>query len=136
MASDLVRVNNVDTCAVCRYSAKDHPNPRLFLRALWYGRVPEDGPQEGHEAVWDAGMKNRPYMEERLKPRARAVIFKTTESLSIKTSQRVYIRWYGSSKPRERSIHRPTTFSQASGAASKNPSGRASITQTDSESSI
>jgi hypothetical protein len=49
-----------------------------------------------------------------------------TESRSIKTSQRVYIRWYGSSKPRERSIHRPTTFSQAYGAASKNGSGRAS----------
>src|SRR6266849_6019652 len=48
-----------------------------------------------------------------------------TENLSIKTSQRAYIRWYGSSKPKERPIHEPIIFSPAYGAASKNVSRRA-----------
>src|SRR5437667_5755734 len=48
-----------------------------------------------------------------------------TENLSIKTSQQVYIRWYGSSKPKERSIHEPIAFSPSYGAASKNVSTRA-----------
>src|SRR5436309_14580880 len=48
-----------------------------------------------------------------------------TENLCIKTSQQVYIRWYGSSKPKERSIHEPIIFSPAYGAASKNVSRRA-----------
>src|SRR5437660_12852316 len=48
-----------------------------------------------------------------------------TENLNIKTSQRAYIRWYGSSKPKERSIREPITFSPAYGAASKNGSRRA-----------
>src|SRR5436853_3576480 len=48
-----------------------------------------------------------------------------TENLIIKTSQQVYIRWYGSSKPKERSIHEPIAFSPSYGAASKNVSRRA-----------
>src|SRR5438132_12628492 len=43
-----------------------------------------------------------------------------TENPSIKTSQQVYIRWYGSSKPKERSIHEPIAFSPSYGAAAKN----------------
>src|SRR5437660_8194258 len=48
-----------------------------------------------------------------------------TENLGTKTSQQVCIRWYGSSKPKERSIHEPNIFSPAYGAASKNVSRRA-----------
>src|SRR5258706_414563 len=48
-----------------------------------------------------------------------------TENLSIKTSQRPYIRRYGSAKPKERSIHEPIISWPAYGAASKNVSRRA-----------
>src|SRR5437016_5758576 len=48
-----------------------------------------------------------------------------TENPSIKTSQQVYIRWYGSSKPKERSIHEPIAFSPSFDGASKNVSRRA-----------
>src|SRR6267378_1144303 len=48
-----------------------------------------------------------------------------TENLGTKTSQRVHIRWYGSSNPKERFIHEPNIFSPAYGAASKNVSRRA-----------